>query len=164
MDFNLIIVAVATLLGSLGSSFLIGHYNTKSQKEAIKTEFRKRDEERRYKERQELIRSYNYVFRKDGEISIVRQRDNGLLEMDMALYSKEIRSALYEQYSKLDIEVAEILIKLDKKMEEERFLFSHDYRNFEVLSDECCGIYFDLIKTINSVIDAQRGRTQLRID
>lgn len=39
MDFNLIIVAVATLLRSLGSSTLVGHYNAKFQKETIKIEF-----------------------------------------------------------------------------------------------------------------------------
>lgn len=162
MDFNLIIVAVATLLGSLGSSYLVGHYNTKSQNEALKIEFQRIDEERRYQEKQKLIEVYNYVLRKNGEISIVKQRGNGLLEMDMATYSKEIRSALFEQYSKLDKEVAEILTKLDKKIEEERFLFPNEYHNFEVLSDECCGIYFDLIKAINNVIDTQRERTQLR--
>lgn len=84
--------------------------------------------------------------------------------MDIAVYSKEIRAALFEQYSKLDKEIAEVLTKLDKKLEEGNLLFSYGYHNYEVLSDECCGIYFELIKTINNVIDSQRGRTQLRID
>lgn len=164
MDFNLIIVAVATLLGSLGSSYLVGHHNTKAQDKALKIEFQKLDEERRYKEKQQLIEVYNFVLRKNGEVNLIETLDNGLMKINLEVYSKEIRFSLYEHYSKLDKEVADVLTCLDKKIDEISFNFSHHYHEIEILLDECCGIYFDLIKTINNVIDAQRERTQLRID
>lgn len=162
MDFNLIIVAVATLLGSLGSSYLIGHFNTKSQDKALKIEFQRIDEERKYKEKQKLIEVYNFVLRKNGEVNLIETLDDGFLKMNLDIYSKEIRFALYEQYSKLDKEVAEVLTKLDKKIEELSFSFTYNSHDSQDLLDECCRIYFDLIKRINNVIDAQRERTQLR--
>ncbi|MEK5069641.1 hypothetical protein [Sporosarcina sp. FSL K6-1508] len=164
MDFNLIIVAVATLFGSLGSSFLVGHYNTKSQNRALKIEFQRIDEERRYQEKQKLLEVYNYVLRKNGEITIIKPVENGLFEFEISLYSKEIRFALFEEYSKLDKKVAEILTLLDKKIEESRMYYIYDDYEVQAVLEECCGIYSDLIKTINNVIDTQRERTQLRVD
>lgn len=164
MDFNLIIVALSTLLGSLGSTYFVGLNNTKSQKTALKIEFQRIEEERRYKEKQVLIEVYNHVLLKNGEINIVKTLDNGLLEMNVELYNKEIRFSLYEQYAKLDKEVAEILSKLDNKIGEPKFSFAFDYHDIPALLDECCVIYFELIWAINDVIDSQRERMQLKVN
>jgi len=163
MDWNLIVVAVSTLAASLGSAYLVGSFNMKSQNQALNLELRKAEDERKYNEKQELITTYNNVLRKNGELSITDMLDNGLMKMDISLYNKEIRSDLYNQYSKLDKVVAEILTEIDKKKVELDLIWMTG-EDYQTIQDECVHLYFDLTNRINEIIDEQRERTQLRGD
>ncbi|EEM02037.1 hypothetical protein bmyco0002_56560 [Bacillus pseudomycoides] len=112
-EFMPLFASITTAVATLGAVYLTQIWNRKTQKDLLEQQLIREEVKEKRNELKETLEVYNQVLKIDGEFTMVIPIGGPVVEFNIKIYEKEIRSILYGKYHLLHDDVAESVSYLD---------------------------------------------------
>lgn len=147
-NFSALIATFSSLTGVFLGSFFTWISQKKSFDRQIEWEQKKKEFERQ----EELTNAYNSILKTHGEKEVIDYNQGRKHELQVRVYTEEIRPLLYEKFHLLHPEIASSVKSIDEKLLKWSVLEEAEEGEEEYVA----GLYLSIIHNINKNIDLLR--------